>query len=110
MSFRPDRWIYKATGTTDLDHEEMAPLPVGYLPWGVGPRSCPGKKFAQVEFVAVIAHLFRRHRVRAVLEQPGETMEAVKKRIFGVLEDSALELTTKMNHPEKVKLLWEEQT
>jgi cytochrome P450 len=86
----------------------MIPIPVGYLPWSVGPRSCPGKKFAQVEFVAVIAHLFRRHRVKAVLE-PGETMEAVKKRIFATLEDSALKVTIKMNHPENVKLVWEEQ-
>jgi cytochrome P450 len=108
LSFRPDRWISKAGGSTDLEHEEMIPIPVGYLPWSIGPRSCPGKKFAQVEFVAVIAHLFRRHRVKAVLE-PGETMAAVKKRIFATLEDSALELTIKMNHPENVKLVWEKE-
>lgn len=109
MSFRPGRWISEAGGIADIEQEEIKPMPVGYLPWSIGPRSCPGKKFAQVEFVAVVAHLFRRHRVKAVLE-PGETMEAVKKRIYGVLEDSALEVTTKMNHPEKVRLVWEERT
>ena len=109
MSFRPGRWISENGGIIGLEHEEMRPMPVGYLPWGIGPRSCPGKKFAQVEFVAVIAHLFRSHRVKAIME-PGETKEAVKKRIFEVLEDSSLEVTIKMNHPEKVKLLWEEQT
>jgi hypothetical protein len=56
----------------------------------------------------VIAHLFRRHRVKAVSE-PGETMEAVKKRLFEIIEDSALEVTIKMNHPEKAQLVWEEQ-
>lgn len=99
----------KAGGTTDLEHEQMKPFPVGYLPWSVGPRACPGKKFAQVEFVAVIAHLFRRHRVSPILEYEGETAEAVKKRIFEVLEDSALEVTIKMNHPEKVKMVWVER-
>jgi len=108
LSFRPYRWISEAGGATGLEHEEMKPMPVGYLPWSVGPRSCPGKKFAQVEFVAVIAHLLQRHRVRAIRE-PGETQEAVRKRIYEVLEDSGLEVTIKMNHPEKVQLVWEER-
>jgi hypothetical protein len=36
-------------------------------------------------------------------------MEAVKKRLFDVIGDSDLEVTIKMNHPEKVQLVWEEQ-
>jgi hypothetical protein len=36
-------------------------------------------------------------------------MEAVKKRLFEIIEDSALEVTIKMNHPEKAQLVWEEQ-
>jgi cytochrome P450 len=108
MSFRPDRWLSKQEGTNDLGREEMKPIPVGYVPWSIGPRSCPGMKFAKVEFVAVIAHLFRKHRVKAAL-QPGETMEAVKRQIYDVLEDSSLEVTIKMNHSERVRLVWEEQ-
>jgi cytochrome P450 len=108
LSFRPDRWISQTGGSKIIEHEELKPIPTGFFPWSVGPRSCPGKKFAQVEFVAVIAQLFRKHRVKAVME-PGETMEAVKKRLFDVIEDSALEVTIKMNHPEKVQLVWEEQ-
>ena len=99
----------EAGGATDLEHEEIKPMPVGYLPWSVGPRSCPGKKFAQVEFVAVIAYLLQRHRVRAIRE-PGETQEALRKRIYEVLEESGLEVTIKMYHPEKVKMVWEERT
>jgi len=34
-----------------------------------------------------------------------EEKETVKKRIFEVLEDSSLEVTIKMNHPGKVKLV-----
>lgn len=109
MSFRPDRWMSHGRENTDIEHEEIKPMPTGYLPWGVGPRVCPGKKFAQVEFVAVIAHLFRRHRVSPVLEYEGETAESVKKRVLEILEDSELEITIKMNHPEKVKMVWEER-
>jgi cytochrome P450 len=104
MSFRLDRRIFKVRKTADLEHEVVKPMPVGYLPWSLGSRSCPGKKFAKVEFVAVIAHLFRRHRVKAAVE-PGEKKEMVKKRIFEVLEAPSLEVTIKMNHPEKVKLV-----
>jgi hypothetical protein len=62
---------------------------------------------AQVEFVAVIARLFQRHRVKAVL-QLGETIEEVEQRILEVLEDSSLEVTIKMKHSERVRFAWEE--
>jgi len=52
-----------------------------FIPFSSGPRVCPGKKFAQVEFVAVIARLFRRHRCSPVLLK-GETMVEAKKRVF----------------------------
>jgi cytochrome P450 len=84
MSFPPDRRISKVRKTTDLEHEVMKPMPVAYLPRSIGPRSCTGKKFAKVEFVAVIANLFRRHRVKAVVE-PGEKKEKTEKMIFEVL-------------------------
>jgi hypothetical protein len=37
--------------------------------------------------------------------EPGEKKETVKKSIFDVLEAPSLEVTIKMNHPEKVKLV-----
>lgn len=106
MTYRPCRWISTAEGSTDLAQEELNPMPVGYIPWGIGPRGCPGKKFAQVEFVATIAYLFRNNRVKAVAE-PGETFADLRKRIYEVVEDSSLLVTVKMNHSEKVKLVWE---
>lgn len=68
---------------------------------------CPGKKFAQVEFIAVISKLFRKHKVGPVLEQ-GETFQDAKKRIFDVVEDSSLVITLQMRHPERIRLAWEE--
>jgi hypothetical protein len=62
---------------------------------------------AQVEFMAVIARLFQRHRIKAVL-QLGETIEEVERRIFEVLEDSSLKVTIKMKHSERARFAWEQ--
>lgn len=108
LVFRPDRWIDNPNLVSSLSSEELfQPAPGVFLPWAAGPRVCPGKKFAQVEFIAVISKLFRKHKVSPVLEQ-GETFEDAKKRIFDVVEDSSLVITLQMRHPEKVRLAWEE--
>ncbi|TVY90659.1 Cytochrome P450 [Lachnellula willkommii] len=103
-TFRPERWIIKngESGT-----EELLQPPYGsYVPWATGARVCPGKKFSQVEFVAVVASLFQRHRVQPV-PQPGETVEVASKALSEAIEDSECVLTLKMKHPEKARLGWE---
>jgi cytochrome P450 len=100
VDWRPNRWI-------DENEELIQPEPGTFLPWISGPRVCPGKKFAQVEFVSVIARLFQKYRVRPTVED-GETAEKVSKRIMEVMDDSEVDVTLHMNHPEEIKLLWEE--
>lgn len=107
LVFRPDRWIENPKPTTLSTEELFKPAPGVFIPWASGPRICPGKKFAQVEFVAVISNLFRKHKVSPVLEA-GETFENARKRIFEMVEDSHLVITLQMKHPEKVKMVWEE--
>jgi cytochrome P450 len=77
-----------------------------YNPWTAGPRVCPGKKFAQVEFVAVIARLFKNGRVRPKFEA-GEKLEDAVRRVKEVVEDSQLDITLNMIHPERAGLIWE---
>lgn len=102
LEWCPDRWIKTNAGV-----EELYQSPAGtFLPWAAGPRVCPGKKFSQVEFVAVIARLFRSHRVKPCLE-PGEGVVEAKQRILDVVKDSRVIITLQMRHPEKVKLIWE---
>ncbi|KAI1262025.1 cytochrome P450 [Xylariaceae sp. FL1019] len=95
------------TRFTSASNDLITPETGTFMPWASGPRVCPGKKFAQVEFVAVIAYLFGNYRVRPVLEK-GETLEQAKARVQEVVEDSSLEAspTLKMRHPEKVALVW----
>lgn len=84
----------------------MEPTKGTYAPWADGPRVCPGRKVAQVEFVAVMATLFRNHRVSPVLLK-GETAERSRGRLIDMVNDSAiLSITLQMKHPKKVSLLW----
>jgi hypothetical protein len=49
--------------------KEIIQPPLGmYNPWTAGPQVCPGKKFSQVEFVAIIARLFQKGKVTPKLE------------------------------------------
>lgn len=102
LEWKPERWITLREG-----NEALMELEAGmFVPWAAGPRVCPGKKFSQVEFAAVIACLFKKHRVQPVLE-PGETVAEAAQRILRVVEDSGLEVTLRMKHPELIKLRWE---
>jgi hypothetical protein len=77
-----------------------------FNPWTHGPRVCPGKKFAQVEFVAVIARLFKNGVVKPKLKT-GEKMEDAIVRVRDVVQDSELAVTLHIKHPEKAPLVWE---
>ena len=102
MVWRPGRWL-------DEKEELIQPPPGMFNPWTAGPRVCPGKKFAQVEFVAVIARLFQKGRVRPKM-QAGEKQEAAFQRAKDVVADSTLDVTLHMVHPEKVRLVWQDAT
>lgn len=102
--WRPERWIITNNG---LGSEDLYQPPYGsFLPWAGGPRVCPGKKFSQVEFVAVIASLFQRHTALPVLKE-GETMEEAQTGLREAVVDSECVMTLKMKHPEKARLRWE---
>lgn len=103
QEYRPSRWI----NPKDSESPIFQPPKGGYLPWNAGPRTCPGQKMAQVEFVAIIATLFSRHRlevVRKTMPVKGaeevhipESDDALMKRLDAVMEDSMPKLTLEMN-------------
>jgi cytochrome P450 len=105
--WRPDRWIVNSTKGNLESEEVITPLPGTFVPWSSGPRVCPGKKFAQVEFVAAVVSLFKNHEVRPV-QLKGESQKATADRVKMVVDDSTLDITLTMKHPEKIRLIWEE--
>ncbi len=115
LSWQPSRWILSnASGRShmskagELEREELyVPRPGTYFAWSDGPMNCPGKKFSQVEFVAVMACLLRDHRVRPLL-QDGEDAESGRKRALAVCEDSLHILLVHMRDADSIRLVWEQ--
>ncbi|KAJ2999270.1 hypothetical protein NUW58_g44 [Xylaria curta] len=102
LVWRPQRWIEKRNGIDEV----ITPQRGTFIPWSEGERSCPGKKFSQVEFVATIAALFRDWRVSPE-PMRGETSEIARERLLKLIEtDSAQVLLLQMLHPERAPLRW----
>lgn len=113
LDWRPSRWIKSA------DTSSVAPNPGGeeqdlhtrgaFIGWSEGIRDCPGKKFSQVEFVAVMAVLFLNSRVEP-LKKPGESIGAARQRVEQLIRtDSGSVLLLQMLHPERAPLVWRKQ-
>ena len=102
LEWRPSRWIQ-----TDNDGTEqlMVPEKGVWQAWSDGQRVCPGKKFGQVEHVALMAAVFRDHAVEAAVEG-GESTRQTRDRIMSVIQDSGMILNISMFHPEKASLVW----
>jgi cytochrome P450 len=75
------------------------------MPWSSGPRTCPGQRMSQVEFVSVIMTLFGRCSVEPVVEE-GESVEQAREKLLRLLQDSQPVLTLQINRPKKVRLKW----
>lgn len=113
LVWRPSRWISSSGNNgsdsnpvDQLQREELfVPAKGTYFPWSEGLQNCPGKKFAQVEFVAVIACLLQAHRTRLVYTE-GEDIVAARKRILAICEDSEHGLLLRMRNADSVRLMW----
>ena len=129
LEFRPSRWITRTDSSNTFsgsgyspDEKLERPPPGAFIPWATGPRNCPGMKFAQVEFVSVIASLLSDSRVEAALppclqdqvEAKGlsatEVVEMARIRLSSIVEDSDVRVTTTMLRPEEVWLRWRKVT
>ena len=111
LVWRPERWLTSPRSQSGgFDEETLVEQRPGvFIPWAEGPRNCPGKKFAQVEFIGAMTTLFRNHRVRPVLKK-GETAEDGRKRLMQMADTSALTaITLQMRHPKSVNLRWVEK-
>lgn len=116
LLWQPSRWISsppapgpsgpKLDLATRIRQEAIfTPVQSTYFPWSDGPQNCPGAKFAQVEFVAVLACLIRDHRVEVVRE-PNESFEKARGRALATTEDCDMELLLRMRNADKVRLAW----
>jgi len=102
LEWRPSRWIQ-----TDGDGVERLLVPEKgvWEPWSEGIRVCPGRKFSQVEHLALMASILYSHAVEPARER-GETPQQTRERIMAVVADSGMVLNVQMRHPEKARLVW----
>ncbi|KAK5453338.1 hypothetical protein LTS15_006523 [Exophiala xenobiotica] len=128
--FRPDRWIVPAEADRPGNDNDSSSSPLlfqpeeagSFVPWNLGPRICPGKKFSQVEFTRVIFTLFANgsrvelvnsnHRAQGESEtEQGQEQGAkakAKARALAVriIDEAKVEVTLKMVKPERIALKW----
>jgi hypothetical protein len=75
------------------------------MPWSSGPRTCPGQKMSQVEFVSVVMTIFRRCNVEPI-PKSGQSMKQAREDLLGLAQDSTSVLALQMNRPEDIRLRW----
>jgi cytochrome P450 len=101
--WRPSRWIRAKPGGNLSDEELLAPRKGTFFPWSDGPQICAGKKFSQVEGVAILAQLFCSHCLQ-VDQREGETESEARKRVRDCADDVNYDLMLRMNHSHRVRL------
>lgn len=117
--FRPDRWILSRDSEaeqTSSDANErpydwqskslISPAPGMFLPWTGGPRVCPGKKFAQVEFTRAIFEIFRGGARVRVAKEVGEPQEQAEARARELLKKTRISFVLKMADSDRLGLKW----
>lgn len=96
LEFNPARFIIK-----NMDGTESVAVPDGVLffPWAGGPRVCPGKKFSQVEFVALVANILSRYQIKAVAREDESEVEA-RQRLSKVMDEKFFNISSHFRRPE----------
>lgn len=101
FEWKPSRWIKVPTGSEG--EQLLTPRKGTFFPWSDGMQICVGKKFSQVEGVAVLAQLFCNHELRLERET-GETEGQARRRARECVNDVNYDLLLRMNHPERVRV------
>ena len=110
LQWRPSRWIVPGPKRQDTEGV-TAPSDLGvalegetifrpadgtYLPWSDGARGCPGRRYSEVVFVAILASLLRNHRVEGIPAEDGEDRAAMKARLLRAMENSITAISIQM--------------
>jgi cytochrome P450 len=106
-NWNPRRWITRASeeGADKNEAREalVKPRRGTYFPWSEGPMNCPGRKFSEVEFTAVISRLMRTHRL-SIVRNSGESEVQAWQRVRKVVNDCDNQMLLKMRDPGRVRL------
>lgn len=113
-TWKPSRWIVSGAGPVPQDDNTggspfgetlFVPRKGTYFPWSDGPQNCPGKKFSEVEAVAVLACLFREHRLRVFKSDAGESDEVACRRAMACTQSVDMHLLLRMADKDEARLI-----
>ncbi|ORX37695.1 cytochrome P450 [Kockovaella imperatae] len=71
LEFRPRRHV----------DERGLHIKEGFTGFSIGQRSCIGKRFAEVESVALLSHLVKTYALKPAPVRPGETLDEMRERM-----------------------------
>jgi hypothetical protein len=113
-TWNPKRWITSTAPaartvlslSSTLQNEKLVYLERGFVPWASGPRICPGMKFAQVEFTAVLGTVLRRAWIAPSVKGGDDGNETAAKKEVEILlrESHHIGATISMKRPEDLWL------
>ncbi|KAI1413651.1 cytochrome P450 [Hypoxylon sp. FL1857] len=109
-TWKPSRWILNAApelspSVDQISAEELLEPKQGtFLSWSDGPQNCPGRKFSEVEAVAVLACLFKGHRLH-VKKESGEGEAEARQRALKCTHDVDMVMLLRMAHADRVRLV-----
>lgn len=103
LTWNPKRWIQASRSSSKLADEQLLSHNKSFFGWGSGPRVCPGQKFAQVEFTAVLAALLTRYRVVPALKDDGDE-DVARERILELVAGSVASMVVAIKDPEELWL------
>ncbi|KAL8798219.1 MAG: hypothetical protein Q9200_007806, partial [Gallowayella weberi] len=113
LEFKPSRWITSTSANTSslstqsVEHLKEPPNRNSpFVGWSGGARSCPGRKFAQVEFVGILVGLFRDFKVKPVPLDEEDDSVARARLLEQLRKDTGMRLLLQMLHPERAVLKW----
>lgn len=78
-SFNPSHWL-QSSQTRGAQETPFTPQPGSYIPFADGPRACIGKRFAQAQFCAVIATIFKDYSIELAVDSSGPSPNQIEGR------------------------------
>ncbi|KAF2740326.1 cytochrome P450 [Polyplosphaeria fusca] len=102
LSWDPHRFI----SGEELGNEQLAKENDFFYPWSFGKLACPGKRFSQVELVAVLSVLFRDHCLVPTRINEKESMNEARVRVGALARDTEMRLLSEMRQPHKLAVTW----
>jgi cytochrome P450 len=95
--FIPERWLVKSSAEKEIDHAQeidgegfggftghdssaqlYRPVKGSYIPFSEGPRSCLGRRLAQVELMAAFAVIFQQYSLELAVDEWASDVEVAK--------------------------------